>query len=95
MRALEAAPFTNWPGPKSCKSAVVYQFLSQSFGPPDLAAIQRRLRQIAGITAQQVGQIIDAAPEEWRQGVDSASIMSWWAANAAERSSNSLTLLTP
>lgn len=99
LRALafdwsRTAIFEPWPWPNDCNSAQNWQWF-KAIGNTDAAALAARLQRLQGVTAQQVFDILQAAPELWRNNVNIESATQWWQTHRDNRAKDALNLLNP
>lgn len=84
--------FEPWPWPQGCNSDQVWQWLRHA-GHADMAAMRQRMARIEAIDADKVHDILQAAPEEWRDNLDIAAAAQWWRSNRNTRSQMASALL--
>ncbi|WP_375591579.1 HipA family kinase [Chitiniphilus eburneus] len=88
----DRTPFQPWAWPINCLSdRCLKQF--KEMGRFDLPAANRTLNRINSIPPSAIGQIVAAAPEEWRTNVDEQHIMQWWSDHAGQRCLDTAALL--
>jgi hypothetical protein len=99
LRALafdwsRTAIFEPWPWTNDCNSAQNWRWF-KAIGNTDAAAFHARLQRLQAVTDQQVLEILQAAPELWRNNVNIEFAAQWWQANRDNRAKAVSDLLKP
>jgi len=89
LRALafdwsRTAIFEPWPWDAGCNSAQNWNWF-KSIGNIDEAMLDTRLQRLRSVTEKQVFEILQAAPELWRNNVSIESAAQWWQTNRDNR----------
>ena len=69
--------FEPWPWPKKCISAVNWEWMDDN-QLANLSAVNSRMARLKAITGDQIKQILEAAPQEWRKDIDVEAAAQFW-----------------
>lgn len=86
--------FEPWPWPIGANSGLAWGWL-RSIGVADPGIMAARMERIQTITGDQVLTILNAAPEQWRDNINSDAAAQWWHTNRDTRAQEAIKLLDP
>jgi hypothetical protein len=84
--------FEPWPWPAGCNSDKTWVWL-HSLKMCDMGVVGSLFARIKSITSTQVMAILDAAPETWRDNIDTQTAAEWWGQNRDKRAADASKVL--
>lgn len=84
--------FEPWPWPLGCQSENTWKWL-RSLKMVDLNVAASRLERIKAITPGQILTILEAAPEPWRDNMNTQAAVEWWDQHREQRAKDALKVL--
>lgn len=86
--------FAPWPWAPGCQSDKAWAWLRSNPSLVSLDALRLRSSRIKAITAEQVRDILLAAPEQWRHNFDCDEAADWWASHAHSQADQTVAMMT-